>query len=120
MLTGMVEYGHKTEEKVNAMESEIKKNIQGTNSKGKKTRTLIKDLDQKDEINIQPEHNEETRIQKTEERLRNFQNNFVRSNIQIIGVPEGEREEQEIENLFENIMKENFPNLVKEIDIQIP
>ena len=31
---------------------------------------------------------------------------------------EGEEEEQEIENLFENIMKENFPNLTKEIDFQ--
>ena len=30
----------------------------------------------------------------------------------------GEEEEQEIENLFENIMKENFPNLAKEIDFQ--
>ena len=35
-----------------------------------------------------------------------------------MGVPEGEEEEQEIENLFEQIMKENFPNLVKEIDFQ--
>ena len=33
-------------------------------------------------------------------------------------MPEGEEEEQEIENLFENIMKENFPNLSKEIDFQ--
>ena len=33
-------------------------------------------------------------------------------------MPEGEEEEQEIENLFENIMKENFPNLAKEIDFQ--
>ena len=40
------------------------------------------------------------------------------SNIQIIGVPEGEEEEQKIENLFEQIMKENFPNLAKEIDFQ--
>ena len=40
-------------------------------------------------------------------------------NIQIIGVLEGEEKEQEIENLFENTMKENFPNLVKEIDIQV-
>ena len=39
-------------------------------------------------------------------------------NIWIIGVPEGEEEEQEIENLFEQIMKENFPNLAKEIDVQ--
>ena len=36
----------------------------------------------------------------------------------IIGVPEGEEEDQEIENLFEQIMKENFPNLAKEIDFQ--
>ena len=34
-------------------------------------------------------------------------------------VPEGEEKEQEIENLFEKIMKENFPNLVNEIDIQV-
>ena len=33
-------------------------------------------------------------------------------------MPEGEEEEQETENLFENIMKENFPNLAKEIDFQ--
>ena len=34
-------------------------------------------------------------------------------------MPEGEEEEQEIENLPERIMKENLPNLVKEIDIQV-
>ena len=39
---------------------------------------------------------------------------FKHSNIQIIGVPEGEEEEQEVENLFEKIMKGNFPNLAKE------
>ena len=41
-----------------------------------------------------------------------------RSNIQIIGVPEGEEEEPKIENLSEQIMKENFPHLAKEIDFQ--
>ena len=40
-------------------------------------------------------------------------------NIHIIGVPEGEEKEQEIGNLFEKIVKENFPNLVKEIDTQV-
>ena len=34
-------------------------------------------------------------------------------------MPEGEGEEQEIENLFEKVMKENFPNLEKEIDMQV-
>ena len=40
------------------------------------------------------------------------------TNIRIIGIPEEEKG-QGIENLFEKIVKENFPNLVKEIDIQI-
>ena len=62
MLTEMVEYGHKIEEKVKAMKSEIKENLQGTNSKGKETGTQIKDLKQKEQINIQPKQNEETRI----------------------------------------------------------
>ena len=99
------------------MKSEIKENVQGTNSEGKETGTQINNLEQKEEVNIQPEQNEETRIQKNEERLRNLWDNFKRSNIQIIGMPEGEEEEQEIKNLFENIMKENVPNLVKEIDL---
>ena len=41
-----------------------------------------------------------------------------RSNIRIIRVPEGEEGEQKLENLFEQIMKENFPNLAKELDFQ--
>ena len=54
---------------------------------------------------------------KNEERLSNLQDILKRFNIRIIG-PEGEEEEQKIENLFEQIMKENFPNLAKEIDFQ--
>ena len=43
----------------------------------------------------------------------------MRFNIRIIGVPKGEEKEKEIGNLFEKIMKENFLNLVKEIDMQV-
>ena len=50
--------------------------------------------------------------------LRKLSDNFKHSNIRIIGVPEGGKEDQEIENLFEQIMKENFPNLAKKIDFQ--
>ena len=39
MLTEMVEYGYKIEEEVKAMQSEIKENVQGTNSEGKETGT---------------------------------------------------------------------------------
>ena len=87
--------------------------------KGRKPGLKSTDLEQKEEINIQPEQNEETRIQKNEEWLRNLWDNFKLSNIQIIGVPGGEEEEQEMENLFEQIMKENFTNLVSALDIQV-
>ena len=62
MLTKLVEYGHKLAEKMKAMQSEIKESVQGTNSDGKETVTQINALDQKEERNIQPKQNEETRI----------------------------------------------------------
>ena len=105
-------------EEMKATQSEIKENIQGTNSEWKETGTQINGLEQKEEINLQPDQNDETRIQKNEERLRNLWDNFKCSIICIIGVPEREEEEQEIKNVFEQIMKKNFPNLMKEIDFQ--
>ena len=64
MLTELIEYGCKIEEKMKAMQTEIKQNTQGTNSEVKETGTQINDLEEKEEINIQMEQNEETRIQK--------------------------------------------------------
>ena len=43
-----------------------------------------------------------------------MQDNMQRNNIYIIGIPEGEEEEQGIESPFEKVMMENFPNLMKE------
>ena len=60
--------------------SEMKRNVQGTNSEGKQTRMQVNDWEQKEEINIQPEQKEE-RIHKNEERLRNLWDNFKCSNI---------------------------------------
>ena len=99
-LTELVEFGQKLDEKMKAMLRETKENVQGTKSESKETGTQINGVDQKEERNIQPEKNEETRIQKNEERLRNPLYNFKCYKIQIIGVPEGEEEEQGIEILF--------------------
>ena len=60
----------------------------------------------------------EEESKKNEERLRNLWDNFKHYNIWIIGVLD-EEEDQEMENLFEKIMKENFPDLVREIHMQI-
>ena len=89
-LTELVEFGWKLDEKMKAMLRETKENVQGTNSEVKEIGTQINTVDQKEERNIQPEKNEETRIQKNEESLRNLQDILKCSNIWIIGVPEGE------------------------------
>ena len=70
MLTELVEFGRKLDEKMKTMLRETKENVQGTDSDGKETGTQINGVDQKEERNIQPEKNEETRIQNNEERLR--------------------------------------------------
>ena len=64
MLKELIELGQKMKEQMKDTQNEIKQNIQGTNSDMKETRTQINDLEQKEEINIQLEQNEETRIQK--------------------------------------------------------
>ena len=81
MLTELAEYGCKIEEKVKTMKREIKENVWGTNSDWKDTGTHINSLEQKKEINIQPEQNEEQEFKKNEERLRNLWDNFKHSNI---------------------------------------
>ena len=72
MLGELIQLGCKMKEQMKDTQSEIKQNIQGTNSDGKETGTQINGVDQKEEINIQPVQNEETKIQKNEERLRNL------------------------------------------------
>ena len=62
--------------------NEIKKNLHGSHSEGKETRTQINSLEQKEEINIQPQQNEETRTKKKKkESITNFWDNFKCSNI---------------------------------------
>ena len=70
------------------MQSETKKSIQASKSEGKETRTQINNLEKKEAINFQPEQNEETRIQKIVERLRNLWDNSKHSNVHIIKVSE--------------------------------
>ena len=81
MLTELVEFGHQLDEKLKAMLRETKENVQGTNCDGKETGTQINSVDRKEERNIQAEKNEETRIRKNEERLRNLQDILKHSNI---------------------------------------
>ena len=77
------------------------------------TENQISDLQYKKAENTQSEQQED----KESPEMRILWDNFKCTNIHIMGLPQEERE-QEIENLFQK-MTENFPNLVKGIDIQV-
>ena len=81
MLTELGESIQKPDEKMKPMLRETKENVQGTNSDAKETGTQINGVDQKEETNIQPEKNEETRTWKNEERLTNLLDALKCSNI---------------------------------------
>ena len=68
-LTKLLEFVQKLDEKMKAMLRETKKNVQGTNSDGKETGTHTNTVDQKEERNIQPEKNEQTRTWKNLENI---------------------------------------------------
>ena len=78
----------KTQAEMKVTLSEINKNLQGTNRGEDEDKNLINVLEHKEEKNIQSEQQEEKRINK--DRLRSLWDNFKHTNIQIIGVPEGE------------------------------
>ena len=87
------------------MKSEIKENIQGTNSEGKETGTQINDLEWRKKETFNQNRMKKQAFKKMR---RGLGTSGTTLNIPtwIIGVPEGEEEEQEVENLLEQIMKE--------------
>uniref|UniRef100_A0A9L0SFB0 L1 transposable element RRM domain-containing protein n=1 Tax=Equus caballus TaxID=9796 RepID=A0A9L0SFB0_HORSE len=68
---------------------------------------------------LQAEEEREARLKRNEETLRELSDTIRRCNVRIIGIPEGEEKEKGAENLFKEIMAENFPNLVREMDLQV-
>ena len=99
--------------------SELKNTVEGMKSRLDEAEDRISELEDKVEKNTQKEQEKEQRLRKNEEGLREMQDNMKRNNIHIIGIPEGEEEEQGIENLFEKVIMENFPNLMREKITQI-
>ena len=98
---------------------ELKNTVEGIKSRLDKAESRIRELGDKVEENTQNDQEKEYRLGKNEEALREMQDNMKHNNIHVIGIPEGEEEEQRIENLFEKVMMENFPNLMREKSTQI-
>ena len=87
----------------------MKNNLQGNNSRVDKAENQINDLEHKEANNNHSAQQEEKRIQKCEDSINSLWNNFKKSNIHLIGVPEGQEKEQEIGNLPEKNSERKLP-----------
>ena len=91
----------------------MKNTVEGIKSRLDEAEDQTSELEDTVEKNSQKDQEKEKRLKKNKEGLRELQNNMKHNNIRVIGIPEGEEEEQWIENLFEKVMMENFPNLIR-------
>ena len=99
--------------------NEIKNSPEGINSRITEAEERISDLKDKIvEITI-AEQNKEKRMKRIEDTLRDLQDNIKHTRIRIIGVPEEEEKKKGTEEIFEEIIDENFPNMGKEIVNQV-
>ena len=94
--------------------SEINNTLERIKSRLNETEDWISVLEDKVEKNTEAKQQKEKRILKNEESLRNILDNMKHNNIHIMGIPEGEESKQGVDNLFQEIMTENFLNLVME------
>ena len=114
-----IENINKGQEEMQNTISELKNTVEGIKSRLDEAEDRISELEHKVEKNTQKEQEKEKRLRKNEEGLREMQDNMKRNNIRIIGIPEGEEEVQWIENLFEKVMMEKYPDLMREMVTQI-
>ena len=97
--------------------AKMKNTLEGIDSRLDDKEEWLSKLEDRVVVIIQAKHRKEERIFKNEDNLGGLWDNIKYTNICIIGVPKGEEREKEAENLFEEIIAENFPNLGKETDI---
>ncbi|KAK1346821.1 hypothetical protein QTO34_000681 [Cnephaeus nilssonii] len=119
----VMEFIHRMDEKINnlcknqeEMKSDIatiKNTMESFNSRLQEAEDRISELEDQVQKQAQAEQQLEKKIKKQEESLRELRDNMKRSNMRIIGLPEGQEEQQGLENLFEEIMTENFPDMGK-------
>ena len=98
---------------------EIKNSLEGINNRITEAEEWISDLEDKIVEITTTDQNKEKRMKRIEDRLRNLWDNIKPTNIQNIGVPEEEEKKKGTEKIFEEIIVENFPNMVKEIVIHV-
>uniref|UniRef100_A0A9L0SGW0 L1 transposable element RRM domain-containing protein n=1 Tax=Equus caballus TaxID=9796 RepID=A0A9L0SGW0_HORSE len=99
--------------------SKMKSNVESIKNIADHMEERISELEDRNLEMIHMEEERELRFFKNEEILQEISNSIRKSNIRIIVIPEGEERKRGLESLFKEIIAENFPNLGKELDVQI-
>ena len=97
----------------------LKLKIEGINSRISETEEQINELEAKMVVITSEEQNKVKRMKRTEEILRDLWDHIKCTNIQTLGVPEEDEEKKGYENIFEEIIVENYPDIEKEIVNQV-
>ena len=108
-----IETMNKGQEEMKNTTSELKNTVEGIKSRLNEADDQMSELEDKVEKHIQKEQEKEKRLRQNEEGLKEKQVNRRHNNIGIIGI-RGEVEEQGIQDQYEKLMMENFPNLVRQ------
>ena len=98
--------------------TEIKNTLEGIDSRVSEAEEQISEMEDKMLKITSEEQNKTKRMKRAENSLRDLWDNVKSTNIQIIGVPEEEKKKG-YEKIFEKIIVENFPNMVKDIVNQV-
>ena len=109
----------RSQEKLENSFAELETELKAIKSRMNNAEEWISDLEDKIMEITQSGQWTENQMKKHESNIRDLWNNIKHDNLFLIGIPKGEEREKGIENVFEEIMAKNFPNLKKETDIQI-
>ena len=93
--------------------NEIKNSLEGMNSRIIGAEEWMSDLEYKVVEITTTEQNKEKRMKRIEDSLRDLWDNIKCTSIRIIAVPEEEEKKKGTEEIFEEIIVENFPNMGK-------
>ena len=99
--------------------TEMKTTLEGIDSRITEAEEWISNLEDRMVEFTGVKQNKEKRMKRNEDSLRDLWDNIKSNNIRIIGVPEGEEREKGPEEIFEEIIVENFANMGKEIATQV-
>uniref|UniRef100_A0A9L0SCP5 L1 transposable element RRM domain-containing protein n=1 Tax=Equus caballus TaxID=9796 RepID=A0A9L0SCP5_HORSE len=99
--------------------NEIKKNLESLNNRADITEDTISNLEDRNIEILQMEEEKELRLKRKEKTLQEISDSIRKCNTSIIGISEGEGREKRTESLFKEIIAENFPNLGKELELQV-